>query len=188
MQQQRRSSMILGFVALGVLAVAAGPAQAVDAIGPYYATPAWDQKLAPVDRFVVLTNWNSQAVLDKETGLVWERLPSTIGSWDQARLTCTRRTTGQRKGWRLPSVVELVSLINPTLPAPFVPPSAFLMGTGGRSLSGVRSVRYWSASSLAGVPAEAWLVDFLDGNVGPRSKGSVDGVWCVRGGVNADVY
>jgi hypothetical protein len=45
------------------------------AVGPYLATPARDQKLqcdslATCPRFVVLSNWNSEAVLDRETGLV----------------------------------------------------------------------------------------------------------------------
>src|SRR5215470_10507956 len=48
--------------------------------GPYYATPSWDQKFqcdtqATCPRFIMLSNWNNQAVLDRETGLVWERSP-----------------------------------------------------------------------------------------------------------------
>ena len=77
-QQRRRSGFIIGLLSLGLLAGAAltaRPAQAVDAAGPYYAEPAWDQKIAAAARFLVLTNWESQAVLDKETGLVWERGP-----------------------------------------------------------------------------------------------------------------
>ena len=80
-QQRRRSGLILGLVALGLLAGAAltaPPVQAVDAVGPYYALPAWDQKKGAANRFVVLTNWNSAAVLDKETGLVWEKTPSSF--------------------------------------------------------------------------------------------------------------
>ena len=78
-QQRRRSGMIIGLLALGLLAggalTAARPRRWTRP-GPYYALPAWDQKKAAVNRFVVLTNWNSQAVLDKETGLVWERTPA----------------------------------------------------------------------------------------------------------------
>ena len=79
MQQQRRSRFILGLLSLGLLtgvALTANSAQAVDAVGPYYALPSWDRKMVAVNRFVVLTNWNSEAVLDKETGLVWELSPA----------------------------------------------------------------------------------------------------------------
>ena len=129
-QQRRRSGLIIGLLALGLLAGAAltaGPAQAVDAVGPYYALPSWDRKMAPANRFVVLTNWNSEAVLDKETGLMWEKSPSVIGDgvlWSAARSHCLGSTTGNRKGWRLPSIHELQSLIDPSVPspAPMLPP------------------------------------------------------------------
>ena len=73
---------------LGLLAGAAltaSSAQAASGPGPFYAEPAWDQKLAcptkaNCPRFLVLTNWNSEAVLDKETGLVWERSPALTTS------------------------------------------------------------------------------------------------------------
>ena len=45
--------------------------------GPYYATPSWDQTLPSTTRFIVLSNMGGAAVLDRETGLVWERVPGT---------------------------------------------------------------------------------------------------------------
>lgn len=44
--------------------------------GPYYATPSWDQQLPAASRFIVLSNWNAEAVLDRETGMVWQRQPA----------------------------------------------------------------------------------------------------------------
>src|SRR5580765_4182534 len=105
--QQRRSRIIMGVLSLGLLvgaALTAHPAQALDAVGPYYAEPAWDQKpaCATIDncpRFVVLTNWFSEAVLDKETGLVWEKATaSDLRPWGQgphsALIACAQRTFG----------------------------------------------------------------------------------------------
>ena len=177
--------MILGLLALGLLAGVAltvHPAQAVDAVGPYYALPSWDRKMAPVDRFVVLTNWNSAAVLDKETGLVWERSPeSSLQAWSSARSGCLNRTTGARKGWRLATVDELQSLIDPAVapPGPVLPP--------GHPFSNVQST-YWSASTKADLPDFAFVVFFDQGFVSWGPKSSSGPVWCVRGGNNALAY
>src|SRR5215472_9762541 len=61
-----------------MLSSMAGPASAqTSGAGPYYATPSWDQSIPAATRFVVLTNFASAAVLDRETGLVWEKTPKT---------------------------------------------------------------------------------------------------------------
>ncbi len=185
-QPRRYSGLIFGLLALGLLAgmaLMAPPAQAVDAVGPYYADPAWDQSLPVVTRFVVLTNWGSTAVLDKETGLVWERSPATgFVSWADARRVCTALTTGGRKGWRLPSIPELESLIDPSVafPGPTLPP--------GHPFLTFQSGLYWSATTVAGNPIRAWDVTFFDGNMNSLDKTSNGRVWCVRGGNNADAY
>jgi hypothetical protein len=185
-QQRRRSGIILGLVALGLLAGAAltaRPAQAVDAIGPYYAEPAWDQKLPVATRFVVLTNWNSAAVLDKETGLVWERSPHITGHiWSAARVQCTARTTGARKGWRLPSVHELASLIDPSVasPGPNLPP--------GHPFLTVQSALYWSATTYVDDSSIAGLVGFGGGFSATGDRFAAFHAWCVRGGMHAGQY
>jgi hypothetical protein len=185
-QQRRRNRVIIGVLSLGLLAggaLTAGPAQAVDAVGPYYAEPAWDQKLAADTRFVVLTNWGSQAVLDKETGLVWERAPvTTTSTWPEATLACATRTTGGRKGWRLPSMPELASLVAPSVaaPGPTLP--------AGHPFLTVQSFPYWSATTVADNPSLAWDVSFFNGNVNNGFKIGSFPVWCVRGGMNADQY
>src|SRR5271169_1120634 len=69
---------LVGLTILSTCMLVAGRAAAqVSQNGPYYANPSWDQQLPASTRFVVLTNWGSQAVLDRETGLVWELTPST---------------------------------------------------------------------------------------------------------------
>lgn len=82
--------------------------------GPYYATPSWDITLPPATRFIVLTNLPG-AVLDRETGLVWEREPdpNTL-TFNDANRRCQHLTTGGRFGWRIPQTEELFSLLDPT--------------------------------------------------------------------------
>src|SRR5215813_14635404 len=90
-------------------------AQTVGA-GPYYASPSWDQTLPSNTRFIVLSNMNSAAVLDRETGLVWERSPDTeLHTWVGALGHCLNSHLGGRMGWRLPSINELASLVDPTV-------------------------------------------------------------------------
>ena len=182
------SRRILGLLTLGLLAgvaLTAGPVQAASGPGPFYAEPAWDQKIPPDARFLILTNWKNEAVLDKETGLVWERSPAdTEHSWSEARFECTARTTGNRKGWRLPSVHELASLIFPigsTPGDPILPP--------GHPFLTVLPDFYWSATTNAVIPTVAWFVNFDFVRVNDTGKTSTFHVWCVRGGQNhGDAY
>jgi hypothetical protein len=134
-------------------------------------------------------------VLDHNTGLVWEQAPDGTprvwgdGTSASATRYCVNKNVGGTRGWRLPSVVELASLIDPSLPAPFVPASAFTISTSDAT-PGVRSAFYWSAASLAFNPAGAWGVLFSDGlvSVGVKTSDSNSHAWCVRGGMNADTY
>jgi hypothetical protein len=176
----------LGTLAAALLAVLAAPASAqvsTTANGPYYATPSWDQKL-PTNRFVILANWNNEAVLDRETGLVWERSPDTTRrTWtDNAQFLCNNRSVGGRKGWRLPGVQELASLVDPTV-APLAPPLP-----ASHPFLNVQSSFYWSATSSANNTDYAWAVGF-DGSgfVSDGVKSSTNYVWCVRGGQGPDV-
>ena len=191
-QQRRRNRFIIGVLALGLLAGAAltaPPAQAVDAAGPYYALPSWDRKMGVVNRFVVLTNWSSAAVLDKETGLVWERQHEPINLnffWGEARAACMARTTGNHKGWRLPSIHELASLIDPahTGTGPFLPAGHPF------DIALPLNTDYWTATTNAADATQGWYVDLRTGAVGdlgPKAGGQAR-AWCVRGGMNADVY
>lgn len=186
---KHKLSTTLALVVLTV-AISAATAQAQTvANGPYYAPPAWDQTLPSATRFIVLSNFASNAVLDRETGLVWERSPVAFAStWDSARRQCVARTTGGRKGWRLPSVHELASLVDPSVTGPALP--------AGHPFQNVQSSSaYWSATTEVFHTAvnpnntnSAWVVGFNTGDVGPGAKDNSANFWCVRGAVNADNY
>jgi hypothetical protein len=85
--------------------------------------PPWDVKITGASRFQRVLG--GDAVLDRETGLVWERAPANLTlNWLNAIQFCYGRTTAGRSGWRLPHVEELATLYDPSsgLPAghPFV--------------------------------------------------------------------
>jgi hypothetical protein len=184
---QARPFKGLGAVAVGLSAMLAAPASAqlsTTANGPYYATPTWNQKLT-TNRFVILANWNNEAVLDRETGLVWERSPdSTMRTWFVARFDCINRAVGGRKGWRLPTVQELASLIDMTVPdvgaaAPRLP--------AGHPFLNVTMNLYWSATDFVGSTGPAaWYVYLPNGDASGNPKASTLGTWCVRGGPGPD--
>jgi hypothetical protein len=59
--------LVLALGILGSLPFASEPVIAQSTQnGPYYANPSWDQQLPDATRFIVLLNWNSEAVLDRE--------------------------------------------------------------------------------------------------------------------------
>ena len=144
-------------------------------------TQRWDQALPAAQRFVILMAFNSDAVLDKETGLVWERSPQTTAvSSSNVRLTCANKAVGGRKGWRLPSLPELASLVDPSVASPGPTLSS------GHPFQNVQSANYWSTSAHAENPALMWGVGFGNGGVLGLSKAFDQRAWCVRGGMNAD--
>ena len=178
----------LGLIVLGMVTLGVSPAEAqTTAPGPYYATPSWDQTLACTTtancpRFIVLSNMSSAAVLDRETGLVWEKSPSTSTfTWWGAQSHCNHLTVGNRKGWRLPTLQELASLVDgdPANTGPRLPP--------GHPFTNVQSSYYWSATTSAASSSNAWVVYFNDGDVDDGGKSHSNYfVWCVRGGQGVD--
>jgi hypothetical protein len=113
-----RLAVVLAFGFALLIAADRANAQTV-AVAPYYATPSWDQKIAcdvasNCPRFVVLSNWSSVAVLDRETGLTWLRAPDALKTFQQLQdAICKANAHGGRYGWRLPTWPELMSLGDP---------------------------------------------------------------------------
>jgi len=181
--------LFLHIASIAILAIASAASTAfaqTTANGPYYATPSWNQTLPASTRFIVLSNMGGEAVLDRETGLVWERVPRSTnrGSWGSAVEYCLVLNKGGRMGWRLAAMPELMSIVdrsqsNPSLPAghPFtVPPAATLPF-------------YWVATTEVRGPDSAYIVDFRDGSVAVDDKNLSNGFpWCVRGGSGGDYY
>ncbi len=149
-------------------------------VPPSASGDTWKEPINDFTRFIVLASYNGQAVLDQETGLVWEQFPDSRSrrSWIGAQIFCTQKTVGNRKGWRLPTIQELASLVDPTRVAPALP--------AGHPFSNVLSSFYWSATTDAGNTDVAWDVIFTNGVVFHNAKFEPFFVWCVRGGQGVD--
>jgi Protein of unknown function (DUF1566) len=171
---KRISRVIVGVIAATALFWANGQAQAqTTANGPYYATPAWDQTLPNSTRFILLSNMNSEAFLDRETGVVWERGATPSSDWFHAAQACYNKTVGNRKGWRPATVEELSGLFTTTFDGTFPP-----FGTVFSFM--------WTSTTVAGDTSKAWVV--TGGNVESHDKTECcgAGVWCVRAGHGHD--
>ena len=212
MRTQKNSILVLTIFIMAALALfvpglsIAGSLEPSDPPGPTMKTldeipPTWSQTLQANDgnpdgcnssRFKCV--FGDQAVLDKETGLVWEKEPE-VGNgyltWSSALSDCNYLYK-VRGGWRLPTVQELWTLIdhdqyNPTLPSghPFINVLWEFDNDG-------RGPLYWTSTTAPWDANMAHLVFFGSGFITYRNKDQGnDSVsryykWCVRGGQGVD--
>lgn len=111
-------------------------------------------------------------VVDGVTGLMWQRLlPNKFFSFDGASRRCNEMTLGGHDDWRLPSRIELVSLIDTTRTQPSIDVEAFPR---------TPSDWFWTSSPANGDPSAAWYVYFYFGYPKTDDRGSKFSVRCVR--------
>lgn len=162
--------------------VGAGDLDPTAAPGPTMKTldeipPTWSQILPASKRFELVMG--GEAVLDKETGLVWAKdanLPNGSKDWQDAITYCRQSVRiGDRKGWRLPTVEELASLVDTTQENPALP--------SGHPFGNVQiSSSYWSSTTYESNTGDAWSVYIGNGYVYKVDKPDLYFVWPVRGG------
>jgi len=176
------------FVVFFLVSSTASRAQTV-ASGPYYATPSWDQTVgctttANCPRFVVLSNFNNEAVLDRETGLVWERTPNTSASfvWRSAAEGCIPKPIGGRVGWRVPTVSEMGSLFQGALVPDGISTTLQTSLPAGHPFSVPPGTPFWTATPSTLAAGSAWLFNMAFGPF-EGTGNSFFSVWCVRSGV-----
>jgi len=209
---KKRGKVALVFmmtIVIGFLLPAGTMAGSLEPSGPPDSTmktldqipPTWSLKLRADDgpngdpcnssRFKCI--FHNEAVLDKETGLVWEQSPginlyNLQAAQNRCNSLCWYYTAGGRCGWRIPTVQELESLIDPTrfsLQGVSTLPS-------GNPFSNVHvnwPSMYWSATVMPwGGSPMAWEVTF-NSDHSLNDVGAVTNenyVWCVRGGSGVD--
>jgi hypothetical protein len=180
---------LAGALAITVVAVLARATQAgpLDPPGPVASTmktigdlvPAWHQTLTSSGCGSARWSWvmGGAAVLDNETGLVWEKTPAqgpNPVAWSSAVKFCGTNGTGGRYGWRLPTSEELGSLLDPT---------GFSVMTGSPFTGISATLGYWSSTTVAGAELNAIAIGFGGGPGGSVNKdeGADFTFWCVRG-------
>jgi uncharacterized protein DUF1566 len=167
-------------LAISVVLFAGGGARAKD--------NSWGHITDSTVRFQVLSNFNNQAVLDRDTGLIWEQCPAVPANNEltivPAVIGCYNRSTGGVKGWRLPTTEELMSLaVGNALPmgAPFC---TYLPVANSSN-----NTFFWTSTQDPADPTKHIGVLTPDGGESvvsqiPTPIAAMPSVWCVRGGSN----
>ncbi len=112
-------------------------------------------------------------VTDNVTTLIWQQYNDNALTMLEAITYCEGLSLASHADWRLPNVNELQSLAdysvyNPAINAAYFP--------------GTHLVPYWSSTTYASRPSDAWGVNFSNGNVNYDDKASLYNARCVRGG------
>lgn len=110
-------------------------------------------------------------VSDDVTALVWAQDPlPDILPWAEAAAACNGLRLGGFSDWRVPTRIELLSLIA----YEYSPPTVADLG--------MPLAETWTSSPFAGDPTRAWAVAFNQGSVLDRPRSDALRVRCVRRG------
>ena len=123
----------------------------------------WSYKTAiPDPRFATITDTTGQGqdiVKDLWTGLYWQLVPSGSNlKWMPGQTYCAGLSYGGFSGdWRLPSPIELSTLVDYVVTTPPTAQSPFVANT----ISGY----YWTSAPSLTSGGSSWLVNFGQGSV-----------------------
>ena len=165
--------MIAGYAIAGSLEPPGPPGPTMKTLDEI--PPSWHQILPAAQRFQSVLG--DKGVLDKETGLVWEKQPQISKmNWSDALDYCYRSASlgKPRGGWRLPTIEDLSSLFD-TSQIPASIPAGVFVGISGF---------YWTSTTDPKDASNAYPIDSGSGSVFPQAKtnAAVAVPWCVRGG------
>ena len=122
---------------------------------------------APPGRYTV----SNGTVYDTRTQLTWQQSVDA-GAYPQANaVTYCAGLSLAGGGWRLPTVSELLSIVDRTKYDPAIDPIAF---------PSTPAAGFWSSSPYVGSAGNAWNVNFEIGNSYSYAASSARRVRCVR--------
>jgi hypothetical protein len=118
-------------------------------------------------------------VRDDVTGLMWQReQPDVAYAWENAKAYCAELALAGNDDWRLPTRIELVSIVDFTRSDPSADVAVFPGASGIPSTSW----RYWTSTPLVGdeAPPRSWVVSFFGGATDTAEQASERNARCVR--------
>ncbi len=123
-----------------------------------------------------------EAVLDKQTGLTWARNVDLAGgtkSFQEAVRFCQNLVIGNRKGWRLPTKGELITILDTSRSLPALPDGHPFENYGGRTHM---KSSYWTGTTYEGNSNSAYYISISYGAVRDELKIFDYRIWPVLGG------
>jgi hypothetical protein len=122
------------------------------------------------------TDNGNGTVTDNITSLVWQQSPPNQNyTQTQAISYCASLNLGGDTDWRLPSLIELLSIVDPTKGDGSTTPPINATVFPGTKLS-----PYWTTTSSVATAGSAWYITFLDGSNGMNATGTLNYLRCVR--------
>lgn len=112
--------------------------------------------------------------------VTWQHALDFIVGVNNATYNCGDTSNGgsNQSDWRLPNIVEMLSLVDYSQGKPALP-----IGHPFGSITSAISYSYWSSTTLWSNGASARVVDYWDGIGSYISKTASMYVWAVRGGI-----
>ncbi len=143
------------------------------------AVTSWSETINSMARWEIVLD--GYAVLDHETGLVWERYPKDVHklNLDSARNKCISKRIGHG-GWHIPTVEQLTSFLT----AGDIPENPLFQDALHKHIASTK--RYWTASDApyqqgGWIASDKWSVNG-GGDVSLYDDPAGNYLWCVRGG------
>jgi hypothetical protein len=124
---------------------------------------------------------DSDVIVDSRTGLMWSRddVPGGTINWAKAKEACTKLSLGGYSDWRLPTVRELLTIVDYNRHDPAIDTDVFKC----------QSACYWSSTPLKSSPGDcAWYVHFNGGISGWLNQTGDFQVRAVRASQSFDLW
>ena len=120
---------------------------------------------------------------DKKMGrLMWQDEKQNFqGTWDQAQEYCNLVNLAGYKDWRLPTRVELLSIIDKSRYKPALNTAfKYITDADLKYITYTNRPWYWSQTNHVGESSDAWVVCSLDGKYSWEDVSHHNFVRCVR--------
>ena len=115
---------------------------------------------------------DSTTVTDNNSGLIWQKTFEASKTWTDADIYCSGLNHDGESGWRLPTPIELASILNK---------SSSTIAIDDCFDFESDSTNYWTSQELNNDSSKAWHLDFTHGTLSNSEKTENYAVRCVKG-------